>query len=125
MKTRKTLKITGLIQLVYGVLMIANMVISIVYARYQIPISRDATLFKILDFYGGFAVVLWYVPTAITCFIINLTVFLKERKDLEHRRNIGIRWLSIPIGFLSVLAIKYFYFWHMIISIVYQEHFPV
>lgn len=125
MKTRKTLRTTGLIQLVYCAFILVQMVISMICARYQIPVSRDSMLFKIIDLYGGLATIVWYVPTAIPCFIFNLAVFLKERKDLEVRRYIGLQWLWMPIALLLVLAIKYLYLWYTIISILYQDHFPV
>jgi uncharacterized membrane protein len=124
-KTRKTLKTTGLIQLVYSLFLLVQVAISILYARSQIPVNRDSTLFRILDLYGGFATVLWLVPAATICFIINLAAFLKERRDLAQREGIGIRWLWIPAALLSVLAIKYLYLGVMMTTILFPDLFPV
>lgn len=125
MRTRKALKITGLVQLLSCVLMLGSMAISLIVARHSIPIPRDSALFRLLDVYGGLAAILWLIPTAVVCFFVNLTAYTKERKDPEQRKCLGRAWLWIPIAFIAVLAVKYLFLHYLAVTILLPELFPV
>ena len=125
MKTRKTLRITGWIQLVCCLILLLDLGFSAYAARHQIPVSGDSLWFEFWDFFGGLGPILWSAPVAIVCLAVNLFVFLRERKDLEQRTQIGKRWLWIPLSFLGVLAVKYLYLWLVAATILYPDHFPV
>ena len=125
MKTRKTLRITGRIQLVCCLILLLDLGISVFYARTQTPISPDSLWFKTLDILGGLSFLVWIAPAAIGCLAFNLLAVLEERKDPEQRQLIGLRWLWIPAGFLGALAVKWLYLWLIVATILFPDRFPV
>lgn len=125
MKTRKTLRITGWIQLVCCLILLLDLGFSAYAANYQIHFSGDSLLFAFWDFFGGLGTILWFAPVAIACLAVNLFVFLRERKDPEQRSLIGKRWLWIPAGFLGTLAVKWLYLWLVAATILFPDRFPL
>ena len=106
MKTRKTLRTTGWIQLACCLILLLDLGFSAYAANQAIPVSVDSLWFELWDYFGGLGTILWFTPVAIACLAVNLLVFLRERKALEQRRLIGKRWLWIPATFLGTLAVK-------------------
>ena len=125
MKTRKTLRTTGWIQLACCLILLLDFGISAYYVHEQIPFSQPSLWFEFLDLFGGLGTILWFTPVALICLVINLLAFLEERKDLEQRRRIGLRWLWIPVTFLGTLAVKWLYLWLVVAVILYPDRFPV
>lgn len=125
MKTRKTLRMTGLIQLACCLIMLLDMGLLAFYANTQIPVPEGSVWFELLDLFGGLAALLWFTPAAVICLTVNLLAFLDERKDPEQRRVIGKRWLWIPVSFLGTLAVKWLYLWLMTAVILWPDRFPV
>ena len=83
MKTRETLRFTGWIQLVCCLILLLDVGFSAYAASHQIPVSGDSLRFELLDLFGGLGAILWFAPVAIVCLVVNLFVFLRERKDPE------------------------------------------
>ena len=125
MKTRKTLRMTGLIQLACCLIMLLDMGLLSFYAHTQIPVPEGSLWFEFLDLFGGLGAILWFTPAAVICLTINLLAFLDDRKDPEERRVIGKRWLWIPVSFLGTLAVKWLYLWLMAAVILWPDRFPV
>lgn len=125
MKTKKTLRITCLIQVACCLIMLLDFGSSAYYANTQIPVPEGSVWFHVLDHFGGLAMLLWIAPAAFTCLIVNLLAFLDERKDPEQRRMIGLRWLWIPVSFLGTLAVKWLYLWLIVAVILWPDRFPV
>lgn len=125
MKTRKTLRTTGWIQLACCLILLLDLGFSAYAANQAIPVSGDSLWFELWDYFGGLGTILWFTPVALICLVINLLAFLEERKDLEQRRRIGLHWLWIPAGFLGVLAVKWLYLWLVVATILYPDRFPV
>ena len=125
MKTRKTLRMTGLIQLACCLVMLLDFGSSAYYANTQIPVPEGSVWFAFLDLFGGLGALLWFAPIAVICLAINLFVFLDDRKDPEQRKMIGKRWLWIPVSFLGTLAVKWLYLWLIVAVILWPDRFPV
>lgn len=125
MKTRKTLRMTGLIQLACCLIMLLDMGLLSFYAHTRIPVPEGSVWFAFLDLFGGLGALLWFAPIAVICLAINLFAFLDDRKDPEERRVIGKRWLWIPVSFLGTLAVKWLYLWLMAAVILWPDRFPV
>ena len=125
MKAKKTLRITGLIQLAYCLILLLDMGLLAFYANTQIPVPEGTVWHAVLDHFGGIAMLLWLAPAALVCLAINLLAFLDERKDPEQRRHIGMRWLWIPVTFLGTLAVKWLYLWLVVAVILWPDRFPV
>ena len=125
MKTKKTLRITGLIQLAYCLILLLDMGLLAYYAKTRIPVPEGTVWHAVLDHFGGIAMLLWLAPAALVCLAINLLAVLDERKDPEQRRIIGMRWLWIPVTFLGTLAVKWLYLWLVVAVILWPDRFPV
>lgn len=125
MKTKKTLRVTGRIQLAYCLILLLDMGLMAYYANTQIPAPEGSLWHEILDVFGGFSTLLWFVPAALICLAVNLLAFLGDRKDPEQRSVIGLRWLWIPVSFLGTLAVKWLYLWLLVAVILWPDHFPV
>ncbi len=124
MKTRKTLRMTGLIQLAYCLVLLLDMGLLSFYAHTQIPVPEGTLWFASLDLFGGLAALLWFTPAAVICLIVNLLALPDDRKDPEQRGVIGLRWLWIPVSFLGTLAVKWLYLWLMVAVILWPDRFP-
>ena len=125
MKTKKALRVTGWIQLVYCLILLLDLGLTAFYANTQIPVPEGSLWYEILDIFGGIDTLLWFVPAALICLVVNLHAYLGERKGPEQRSQIGLRWLWIPAGFLAVLAVKWLYLWLVAATILYPDRFPV
>ena len=125
MKMRKTLRMTGLIQLAYCLVLLLDMGLLSFYAHTQIPVPEGSLWFEFLDLFGGLAALLWFTPAAVICLTVNLLALPDDRKDPEQRRRIGLRWLWIPAAFLGTLAVKWLYLWLMVAVILWPDRFPV
>ena len=125
MKTKKTLRITCLIQAACCLVMLLDFGSSAYYANTQIPVPEGSVWFAFLDLFGGLGALLWFAPIAVICLAVNLFAFLDDRKDPEQRRVIGKRWLWIPASFLGTLAVKWLYLWLIVAVILWPDRFPV
>lgn len=125
MKTRKTLRMTGLIQLACCLIMLLDMGLLSFYAHTRIPVPEGSLWFAFLDLFGGLGALLWFAPIAVICLAVNLFAFLDDRKDPEQRKMIGKRWLWIQVPFLGTLAVKWLYLWLVVAVILWPDRFPV
>ena len=125
MKTKKTLRITCLIQATCCLVMLLDFGSSAYYANTQIPVPEGSVWFACLDLFGGLGALLWFAPIAVICLAVNLFAFLDDRKDPEQRKVIGKRWLWIPVSFLGTLAVKWLYLWLIAAVILWPDRFPV
>ena len=125
MKTRKTLRMTGLIQAACCLIMLLDMGLLSFYAHTRIPVPEGSLWFEFLDLFGGLGAILWFTPAAVICLVVNLLAFLDDRKDPEQRRVIGKRWLWIPVSFLGTLTVKWLYLWLVVAVILWPDRFPV
>ncbi len=125
MKTRKALRVTGRIQLAYCLILLLDLGLMVFYANTQIPVPEGSLWHLILDIFGGLGTLLWFVPAALICLVVNLLAYLGERKDPEQRSVIGLRWLWIPVSFLGTLAVKWQYLWLLVAVILWPDRFPV
>ncbi len=93
MKTMKSLKITSVIQGIYCVGGIVALVMLAVHDMLVgTGIEQQFILFGLMLCF--FSVI---NPVGIICFVVNLVIFLLERRDLEQRKKIGGYWVFIPI----------------------------
>ena len=98
MKTLKSLKVTSIIQgifCVYYLLCFAFVVIGNTIG----PISL-ANIVLFLFFYFTY----YSIIVAPICFAVNLSYFLKDRKDPEQRKFIGKKWVWIFVWPIILLA---------------------
>ena len=125
MRTRKALRVTGWVQLAYCLILLLDLGLTAYYAKTRSPVPEASLWFAILDLFGGLGALLWFVPAALICLVVNLLAYLGERKDLEQRSQIGLRWLWIPVSFLGTLAVKWLYLWLLVATFLWPDRFPV
>ncbi len=93
MKTMKSLKITSVIQ---GIYCVGGIVALIMLAVFDMLVDTGVeTQFLMFGLMMAFLSII--NPVGIVCFLVNLIIFLLERRDLEERRRIGGYWIFIPI----------------------------
>ena len=71
MKTKKTLRITGLIQLAYCLILLLDMGLLAYYANTRIPVPEGTVWHAVLDHFGGIAMLLWLAPAALVCLALT------------------------------------------------------
>lgn len=91
MKTLKALKITSIIQIIYCIYCSVIALLLFIGSVAKINLLLLAGTFL---FYYTIEVSMFIAPV---CFIVNLVIFLKERKCPEERKAIGKKWIWIFI----------------------------
>lgn len=101
MKTMKSLKITSILQ---GIYCAGGVVALIAMMLYDILLGTGAEMQFFL--FGAMLAFLSIInPVAIICFLVNLVIFLLERRDPEQRSRIGKYWVVIPIWLVGCSVI--------------------
>ena len=77
MKTRKTLRTTGWIQLACCLILLLDLGFSAYAANQAIPVSGDSLWFELWDSFGGLGTILWFTPVAIVCLAVNLACLVR------------------------------------------------
>ena len=93
MKTLKSLKITSVLQ---GIYCVGGVIALICLGLYDILLGTGAEMQFFL--FGAMLAFLSVInPVGIVCFLVDLVIFLLERRDVEERARIGRYWVIIPI----------------------------
>ena len=91
MKTLKALKITSIIQIIYCIYC------SLIALLLVIGSVAEVNLFLRVGTFLFFYTVEFSMFIVPVCFIVNLVIFLKERKYPEEKKAIGKKWIWIFI----------------------------
>lgn len=101
MRTMKSLKITSILQGIYcagGVLALISFVV------FDMLVGTGSEL-QFLMFGAMLAFLSVTNPVGIISFVVNLVLFLLDRRDPEQRRRIGGYWVFIPIWLAACTVI--------------------
>ena len=113
----KSLKVTSVLQGIYAVGAVVGLICMGMFDMLQ-GTGSEMQFFM----FGAMLAFLSIInPVGIICFIVNLVIFLIERRDPEERKRIGGYWVFIPIWLAACtvlwLLCAHFFIYYVSIAI--------